>query len=408
MQKFIWLSAKMPPRKRKNEETRDGTVSTQHEKTKLSKQDANVEPKNFIFEMSKGEFVSVFSIPTLPDSTDYLHDDFGKFYPRILYKKIGIQWGMKTKYWMIDLDKKSSGEGEGYNYIISSGTPGNNGKEEERYELNIRRTDETFLSVVNKPFQERLKHKNIPLTNDMKMIDILMKDVQTTPHVRIPAFQTLEWHINEEAEEKEKYDKKNRSTKNAENNQPTKIVAKNLTNKYDFSKFVATYAYNGDTYFYDDGIWYFGHNKNDITKSEQKQYAGKHTKIVKKSTTMNAYAKKNHDIYFSADEDIQCEQSFHELKLGKQKLHLLVYSLCHNDPLGETNVLYDDKKNEILRLEPDDISCGETYVDAIKWKSLAMEKKFATIASTIEPFLKQGGISSQEDYEYDLEKEELI
>ena len=181
-------------------------------------------------------------------------------------------------------------------------------------------------------------------------------------------------------------------------NKPTEFVWKDMTQKHDFRKFYSTYRWvnqkNDDIFYDDETDEFFGGYKledlSDLSASEMEAYREEHAEIIKKSKTMKAFALKNPRILFGINENFSGSMvSYHELSYGKETFYLLSCTLgLLGEPFGETNVLYDDKEEEILRLELSDITDGDmTFSKAIKWKSTALKKKFSTMMKAMKPLL---------------------
>ena len=152
-------------------------------------------------------------------------------------------------------------------------------------------------------------------------------------------------------------------------------------------KFLASYDYLGDSYFLDYSDkdmskwkWYEAYDDEDCPIQKKR-----HTALIKKDKFAKQMSKENRNKFFHDDSVAAFDYGIFELSIDGNKFYLLSFSMCVNDPMGHYNVLYDNSKKEIFRIEVLD-SDAELDGDG-KWSSAAMKTKYKSLVQSIEPFI---------------------
>lgn len=173
-------------------------------------------------------------------------------------------------------------------------------------------------------------------------------------------------------------------------------------------EFLSSYEYlSNESLFYDfssssvsDWTLYEPLEPDSATKAQKKE----HSALVKKSAFMKKCSKEQPGRLFQTAHASIDEKIF-QLTIDGATFYLLSVCLCVNDPMGHYNVLLNNRKKEIFRIEVNDTSHPTVEEDGV-WKSKAMKTRYCTLLNRIEPFItSQQMLCVDGNFEFDWEDE---
>lgn len=194
---------------------------------------------------------------------------------------------------------------------------------------------------------------------------------------------------------------------------PTSSTKKNRTNWIPLIQdFLSTYEYvQGEDRSYDISssdpskwTFYEAVDKEDASSEMKKA----HTALVKKFPFVKEMSKECRGKIISHAYNRHIEHKIFELTIDGIAYYLLTVCLTDNDAMGQYNVLYNNRKKEIFRIEVRDTIDPSVDEDG-QWKTAALEKKNKSFLNQIELFLVSRSILEADgDFEFDWEDERCM
>jgi hypothetical protein len=172
-------------------------------------------------------------------------------------------------------------------------------------------------------------------------------------------------------------------------------------------EFLSTYGYLGDFYYYDYSSpdmskwkFYQAVDPEDVDKDSKKF----HNALLKKSSFMKNMSKENPGMVFKPGENVSIMEKILQVSIDGTTYYVLSMGMCDNDPLGHYNVLLNNRKKEIFRIDVTDSDA--TVDDDGEWKTSAMKSKYKALLNQIEPFITSSMVMGAEgEFEFDWEDE---